>query len=242
MNNYHQMGNLMYLYVDEIETNLSCDLPDFLVKTSAKKILQEGGVNWIPVIVKKLADSRYELIANVFIFAIALEAGLERIWCVIVDNEEKTAELAQILAKEKIPKINLSTASRDEIRSALEYLIEKPGSVLKGIKIAIATKKIHEAPRHQWKKLTEITKLKCGITRGKKIESLGEVFYLSPEKNENKLIAKTTNNEINYNNDNINNWENLTVKELKSEAKKQGLTGYSKMKKSELIDLLSKVV
>lgn len=242
MNNSHQVGNLMCLYVDEIETNLSCDLPDFLIKTSAQKILQEGGINWIPVIVKKLADSRYELIANVFVFAIALEAGLERIWCIIVDNEEKTAELAQILAKEKIPRINLSTASRDEIRSALEYLIEKPSSPLKGIKIAIATKKIDEAPRQQWKNLTEITKLKCGITRGKKLESLAEVFYLSPEQNNDQSTAKITNIATNDHDKNINDWEKLTVKDLKLEAKKQGLVGYSKMKKSELIDLLSKVV
>lgn len=129
MNYPQEMGNLISLYVDEIEINNPCDLPEFPIKASAKILNQQGGINWIPVIVKQIGESQYEVIGNSFIFAIALEAGLERVWCIVADDSDQTTELSQILAREKTPKINLSKASRDEIKSALEYLIEKPDNI-----------------------------------------------------------------------------------------------------------------
>jgi hypothetical protein len=80
-----------------------------------------------------------------------------------------------------MPKINLSKASRDEIMAALRYLIEQPGSVLKTVKLAVATNRIDEAPRQYWKNFDPITNLKCGITKGKKLDALKQVFYLTPQ-------------------------------------------------------------
>lgn len=74
-----------------------------------------------------------------FIYAVAEAAGLEKVWCIIADDSEATEQVTKILAREAIPKINLSTASRDEIKSALEYLIEQPDTNLKGVKIPVAT-------------------------------------------------------------------------------------------------------
>ena len=102
-------------------------------------------------------------------------------WCIIADDSEETAQVSQILAGEKIPKINLSTASGNNIKEALEYLVYQPETALKGVKIAIAANRIDEAPRQYWQDLKPITKLKCGITAGKKVKALEQVFYLTPQ-------------------------------------------------------------
>ena len=181
MSNPHDIGNLMNLYLDEIDLDEGVNIPSFLIKASAHLLNQKGGRNWIPVIVKEIEEDRYKVIGNSFIYAIAKEAGLERIWCIIADDSSDTSELTKVLAGESIPKINLSKASRDEIAAALEYLIEQPGSILKTIKIAIATNRIDEAPRQYWKTLDPIVNLKCGITKGKKLDALKQVFYLIPQ-------------------------------------------------------------
>jgi Rho termination factor, N-terminal domain len=97
-----------------------------------------------------------------------------------------------------------------------------------------------EAPRQEWKNLNPITKLNCGITAGKKIKALEQVFYLTPQ-SESKA-AKINNSKVNVNNNldtKIVNYTNMTTKQLKEEAKKRQLTGYSKLNKSQLIKLLS---
>ncbi len=221
------VGNLMCLYMHEVNPGKSTDAPEFLIKAAAKALLESDGRNWVPVIVKEITEDQYEVIGNSFIYAIAEEAGLERVWCIIADKSEKTFELTKILTGESIPQINLSTATRDEIQSALQYLIEKPGSELKGVKLAIATNRIDESPRQYWKSLEPITKLKCGITKGKKLVALKEVFYLTPQPTPEVITDGNTLN-------------SLTVAQLKDMAKKQGITGYTKKKKQELVDLLSK--
>ncbi|NER19860.1 MAG: Rho termination factor [Symploca sp. SIO1B1] len=168
-----------------------------------------------------------KVIGNSFIYAVAEEAGLEKVWCVIADDSEETAEVTQILAGERLPKLNLSTASRDDIKSALQFLVEKPGSSLKGIKLAVATEKIEEAPRKYWKNLEPITKLKCGITKGKKLDTLKEIFYLTPE----PIPDVITDPEL---------LDTFTVGELRKMATKRGMSGTSKMKKADLVAVLSK--
>ena len=129
------------------------------------------------------------------------------------------------MSGEKIPKINLSTATRDEIKAALQYLIEKPGSKLKGVKLAIATNRIDEAPRQYWKNFEPMTKLKCGITKGAKVNALKEVFYLAPQPMPEIITDRNILN-------------SMTVKELKAMAQKREISGYTKRKKDELVELL----
>ena len=219
------IGNLMYLYMKEITPSESIDTPDFLIKSTAKALNELGGRNWIPVIVKETGEDEYQVIGNSFIYAVAEEAGLERIWCIIADDSEDTAKISKILAGEILPKINLSHATRDEIKAALEYLIENPGSSLKGVKLAVATNRIDEAPRKYWKNLYPITTLKCGITKAK-LKDLKQVFYVTPEPLpeviKDPVLLKT-----------------LTVTELKNMAKKRGIAGFSKKSKDGLIQLLS---
>ncbi|NEQ67935.1 MAG: Rho termination factor [Symploca sp. SIO2D2] len=222
------IGLLRYLYFEDIEPGEPTDAPEFLINATAELLSKtDDGRNWIPLVVKETAREKYKVIGNSFIYAVAEEAGLEKVWCVIADDSEETAEVTQILAGERLPKLNLSVASRDDIKSALQFLVEKPGSPLKGIKLAVATERIEEAPRKYWKNLEPITKLKCGITKGKKLDTLKEIFYLTPE----PIPDVITDPEL---------LDTFTVGELRKMATKRGMSGTSKMKKADLVAVLSK--
>ena len=220
------IGNLMHIYLDEIEPGEATEMPDFLIQASAQVLNQKCDRNWVPIIVKETGEDQYQVIGNSFVYAVAEEAGLERVWCVIADDSDEAAEVARVLSGEEVPRINLSKASHDEITAALQYLIELPGSDLKKVKLATATNRIDEASRQYWKTLDPIASLKCGITRGKKLDALKSVFYLTPQPMPEVItdpaILKT-----------------LTSTELKKMAKKRGITGYSKLKKADLIETLS---
>ena len=118
---------------------------------------ETGGKNWVPVIVKEVGEYQYQVIGNSFIFAVAEAAGLEKVWCIIADEIEETEKTSKILSGEKTPQINLFTSTRDEIKAALQYLIEKPDSKLKGVKLLVATNRIDEAPRQYWQNFKPIT-------------------------------------------------------------------------------------
>ncbi|MGB3404666.1 MAG: Rho termination factor N-terminal domain-containing protein [Microcoleaceae cyanobacterium] len=226
MSNISDIGNLMHLYLEDIDPGEGTDAPSFLITAAANSLSESGQRNWVPIIVKEIGIDQYQVIGNTFIYAVAEVAELEKVWCIIASDSEETEKLTQILSGEKIPKINLSTASHDEIKDALQYLIEQPGTVLKGVKLLTATNRIDEAPRQYWQTLDPITQLKCGITKGKKLKALETVFYLTPqpmpENIQDLAILK-----------------GLTTTELKAMAKKRQFTGYSKLKKQELIELLS---
>ncbi|MGV0027574.1 Rho termination factor N-terminal domain-containing protein [Phormidesmis priestleyi] len=226
MTTFSDIGNLMCLYLDDIDPGEGTQASEFLIKAAAQQLNAAGGRNWLPAVVKETDKDRYEVIGNSFVYAVAEAAGLEKIWCIIADDSETTATIAKTLAGEAIPQINLSTASRDDIQAALQYLLEKPGSGLTGIKLAVATNRLEEAPRQYWKTLDPIATLKCGITKGKKLDALKQIFYLIPqplpEVIQDPALLQT-----------------LTVGELKKMAKKRELTGYTKMKKPDLVNLLS---
>ena len=226
MSTLSDIGNLMYLYLDDIDPGKGTNAPEFLIMAAGNILNTNEGRNWVPVIVKKTGEDQYEVIGNYFIYAVAEAAGLERLWCIIADSSQETTDITEILAREAIPKINLSTASRDEIKAALEYVIEQPGSLLKAVKLLVATNRIEESPRQYWETLEPITKLKCGITKGKKLDVLKQIFYLTPQPMPDDISDP-------------NVLKTLTSKELKNLAKKRGVKGYSKLTKSALVKLLS---
>jgi hypothetical protein len=229
MNSLSDVGNLMHLYLDEIDPGQGTDAPEFLIKATAHLLNEKGKRNWIPVIVKETGRDKYELIGNSFIYAVAEEAGLDRVWCIIADDSSDTIEVTKVLAGEQVPKINLSKASRDEIKAALEYLIELPGSALKTVKPAIATNRIDESPRQYWKTLDPIVNLKCGITKGKKLDALKQVFYLTPQPMPDTITD-------------VGILKGMSTADLKTMAKKRGITGISKLKKDALVEILSKPI
>ncbi|MGB7713132.1 MAG: hypothetical protein WBL95_26950 [Microcoleus sp.] len=180
MSKYDDIGKLMYLPLASIEPGELCSESEFIITAAAEAILNSGGLNWIPVIVKETGDDQYQVVSNSFIYAVAQQAELKRVWCIIIEPESKNIEQAKILAREAIPKVNLSTESRDTILAALGYLVAQPGSALKGLDVMVAANRISAANRETWSNFNPITTLRCGITRGKKLDALATVFYLSP--------------------------------------------------------------
>lgn len=180
MSKYDDIGKLMHLPLADIEPGELCSESEFIVTAAAEAVLQAGGHNWIPVIVKETGDYQYQVVSNSFIYAVAQQAELERVWCIIIEPESKNIEQAKILAREVIPKVNLSIASRDTILAALRYLVAEPGSALKGLDVIVAANRISAANRETWSNFNPVTSLKCSITKGKKLDALAKVFYLSP--------------------------------------------------------------
>lgn len=235
MNSITDAIQLMYLWMHEISVPEPTNAPQFLVDVVAETLNQHRGKNWIPVIVKEVGKGEYEVIANTFVYAAAESAGLEKIWCIIVDQIEDAEYVTKVLSGDIVPKLNLSTASYEQIKTALEYVVEKPSSALKGIKILIAINRIAEAPRKTWKSLDELVKLKCGITKGKKLDVLKEIFCLiSPTENTQEIIHSDDVNSVND-----ESLQSLSLTALKALAKDRKLKGYTKKTKPELIELLS---
>lgn len=222
--------------MEEIQPNKGTNATEFLITATAQTLNKLGGRNWVPVIVKKIGDEQYEVIGNSFIYAVAEKAGLTEVWCIVADASEETEELARILSNEITPKINLSIAKREEIQVALQFLIEKPGTGFSGVKLLVATNLIDEDPsRPYWENLEPIAALKCGITKGKKLNALQEVFYLQPQLRPKAVIT----NDLEATKETVSTLNSLTVKKLKELAKQRGISGYTTKKKMELIKLLS---
>lgn len=182
MGKFDDIGKLMYLPLEEIKTDGQSYESDFIISAAAEAVLQAGRRNWIPIIVKEISDNNYLVVSNYFIYAVAQKAELERVWCIVIEPDEKSIEQAKILTRETTPKVNLSVATREIILAALRYLISEPSSALKGVDPVIAANKISEAKRETWSNFNPITTLRCGITKGKKLDALSKVFFLSPPK------------------------------------------------------------
>jgi hypothetical protein len=219
------VGNLLCLPFDEILPGNPTEVHDFLIQESAY-LLRKSQRNWVPLVVKEIQPDQYEVIGNAYIYEAIAEAGLEKAWCVLADNSPETAEVASVLAQDVVPRINLSKASSRQISAALDYVIKQPGSVLSRVNVASATNRIDEAPRQYWKTLQPITKLKCGITAGKKLKTLEKIFYVEPE----TLPDVITDRKL---------LDSFNATELKNMAKKRGITGYTKLKKVDLIEKLA---
>lgn len=179
MGDFDNIGKLMHLPLANIAPGEQIFESEFVVSAAAEAISQAGGRNWIPVIVKETDDYQYQVVSNHFVYAVAQQANLERVWCIVIEPEAKNIEQAKILAREATPKVNLATASRDTISAALRYLIDEPGSGFKGVDVIKATNKIEEADRKSWSNFNPIINLKCGITKSK-LDALAKVFYISP--------------------------------------------------------------
>lgn len=242
MGSLTKVGKLMYLYLEDIKAGNPIDVSEFILNNTAKMLTECEGHNWIPIIVKETKEDQYQVIGNSFIYQVALAAGLERAWCIIADNNPKTAEIAQVLAQEQMPKVNLCTASREDIKEGLKYIVAKHKKVFSGFATMKAVEKITIASRDKWADLQPITRLKCDIGKGEKLICLQDIFYVDPyeisqESNVQSTIPVTEEVTISIQRKPL---EFMILKELKEEAKRRGLTGYSKYrKKDELLHWLT---
>jgi competence ComEA-like helix-hairpin-helix protein len=177
-----EVGTLLPIYLEEIEPLISTKAHQFLITEAAKAINEAGGHNWIPVIVKQKAEKNFQAIANIFILVAAKEAGLDKVWCIVVDDSAITEKSSQLLSQELTPKVNLATATRDEIKLGLDYLINRSVNPLVKVKLATALDKIDNPHRQYWKEnFKEVLALKCGINTGKNLDIFKEVFYTTPK-------------------------------------------------------------
>jgi hypothetical protein len=182
MSDFDNIGKLMHLPLTSIqvaEDELQNSNSDFEIAAATDCLLESKRGNWIPVIVRETSDYKYEVVSQSFVYLVAQNAGLERLWCIVIEPSDREIEQAKILAQETIPKVNLNTASRDTILNGLKHLISQPNSPLKGVDPVVAADKISQVNRTKWNTLTAIPNLKCGITKGKKLDALNRVFFVS---------------------------------------------------------------
>lgn len=250
------VGHLKQLYLEDIEPLHTIEVPRFQVIAAAHLLLQKDDRNWVPLVVREVEEDQYQLIGNTFVYAVAEAAGLEKVWCIVADNSPETVALAQALSQEEVPKISLTTASRDEIKAAFEYLKAQPKTTLKSVNLSTAVDRIAEADRRTWKTFDPITKLKCGITKAK-LKDLEQVFYLSPPATAPETPTPTAtpkavsskkptspqpkpqdaeeSSHIGLTKASLNE---KTVPELKKMAQERNLSFSSKSKKADLVALL----
>lgn len=178
MGKFDYVGQLMHLPLESLQSSEMSSESEFVVTAAAARLQETDGRNWIPVIVKEVGDYQYEVVSNHFIFAVAQHADLEKVWCIIIQPDDEIIDQTQFLAREKTPRINLATASRDMIFAALRHLASSPENPLKGVDLTVAVNRIESADRSTWQDFSPIPKLKCGITKGKKLDALNSVFFI----------------------------------------------------------------
>ena len=177
MSNSENIGKLMHLNLSKIESAEPCSESEFIIAGAAEAVLQAGNRNWIPIIVKETGDYQYQVVSNHFVYAVAQQAKLDLVWCIVIDPKPSNIEQAKILAREANPQVNLSTASKDTIIAVLKYLVKEHN--WKNVKPVETANKIVDSNREQWSDFTPLTKLQCGLTKAR-LDFIGKVFSISP--------------------------------------------------------------
>jgi hypothetical protein len=177
MSNSENIGKLMHLKLSKIESAEPCSESEFIIAGAAEAVLQAGNRNWIPIIVKETGDYQYQVVSNHFVYAVAQQAKLDLVWCIVIDPKPSNIEQAKILAREANPQVNLSTASKDTIIAVLKYLVKEHN--WKNVKPVETANKIVDSNREQWSDFTPLTKLQCGLTKAR-LDFIAKVFSISP--------------------------------------------------------------
>lgn len=92
MMEYSDIGTLKYTYLDEIAVKPTQRVNPKKVAEAAKRFKEEGR-NWEPVILKETGPDSYEIIGNAHLYEAAKQAGFDRLWTVIGDNNTKEHKL-----------------------------------------------------------------------------------------------------------------------------------------------------
>ena len=167
----------MHLKLSKIESAEPCSESEFIIAGAAEAVLQAGNRNWIPIIVKETGDYQYQVVSNHFVYAVAQQAKLDLVWCIVIDPKPSNIEQAKILAREANPQVNLSTASKDTIIAVFKYLVKEHN--WKNVKPVETANKIVDSNREQWSDFTPLTKLQCGLTKAR-LDFIAKVFSISP--------------------------------------------------------------
>ena len=152
-----ELGKVIRLPLFEVQGNTK--IHSALLKNLAKQI-HKNEQNFLPVIVKFLAEDSYEAIYNVQILEAARKAEVDFVWCIVVDDEI----LDQIKVESgEIIRLPVLTASEQDITEVLEYIKEQKSGV-RTMKPKDAAKAIVEQrTKTNIKNLNFLTKQRCGI-------------------------------------------------------------------------------
>ena len=152
-----ELGKILCLPLLQIAGNQ--EFHPALIKNLAKQI-QKKERNYLPVIVKLLAEDSYEAIYNVQILEAARQAEVDFVWCIVVDDEI----LDQIKVESgEIIRLPVLTASEQDIAEVLDY-IKKQKSGVRTMNSEKAAKAIVEQrEKTAIKNLNFLTKQRCGI-------------------------------------------------------------------------------
>jgi hypothetical protein len=135
-----------------------------MVINAIAKELAMTGKNVLPVMVKVLKEDKYTAVFNSHILIAAQQAGLDFIYCIVVDDE--MAAQLKVEAGKSI-KINLSQASESELKAAFENIKTNIAAFNKIEPAKIAQEVVRYRAVDRIKNLTFLTKLKCGIGKTK---------------------------------------------------------------------------
>lgn len=149
---------------------------DKILIRSISQQLSATQKNILPVIVKALDEDDYQAVLNTQILDAAKQAGLDFVWCIIVDNPMLTQiqiESGQVPQ----PKVNILAASEQEITEALNYIkVHRKGfEKVKPQQVALAILEYTKTKKP--KTLSFVSNLKCGIGKAK-IATLSEFLVL----------------------------------------------------------------
>ncbi|MBK9501982.1 MAG: hypothetical protein KBF99_07180 [Leptospiraceae bacterium] len=195
MGNFNDIGQLKELPLDNISVkNKPNDIFEYLILGIASEIGKNGNYNPVPVIVTSTGSYEYEVVSNHLTYYACKHLGLEKIYCIVVENDNKIKRLCKILNSELSPKINLTTASREEIASSLRYVKEQ--FKLSKFDIQKATIRITDSPlRKYWRSLDDLIDLKCGINE-KNTDLFKNIYELHPFDRPKINLTTATREEI----------------------------------------------
>ena len=146
-----------------------------LIKSISNQ-LSSTGKNILPVIVKALDEDDYQAVINSQILEAAKQAGLDFVWCIIVDDPM----LAQVQIESgqlPQPQANVLAASEQEIIDALDYVKAHKKGFEKINTQQVAKAIVEYRKSKKPKSLSFLTNLKCGIGKAK-IPALSEFLVL----------------------------------------------------------------
>ncbi|WP_295619292.1 hypothetical protein [Chamaesiphon sp. GL140_3_metabinner_50] len=136
--------------------------------------LANSGKNVLPVMVKLLKEDKYNAVFNTQILTAARQAGLDFVYCIVVDDE--MAAQLKVEAGKNI-KVNLSQASEAELIAAFENIKSNIAAFNKLDPNTIARAIVQYRATDRINNLTFLTKLKCGIGKTKLPALVDRLMY-----------------------------------------------------------------
>lgn len=181
MSNLKDIGQLIQVPIDQVETVEASGLPAYQLAALAEKLQSSNLRNWVPVIVQEPTPRQYRVIANEHILLSMRAAGQTYVWVAVIPDDLEAETQVKLLTGQQPLKVNLCTADYETVLAALYELRRNPSNKLEKLDITLAAERIVKAPgRRSWTALTPIPKLKCGLSTAK-LPLLETVFETSPQ-------------------------------------------------------------